>query len=214
MAGPEIRRRARSQSLPTLRIFQARAKRRNPRAIRRLSLSPWLRRVHCTVLNSVGTLASPSRVSSMTTGNRNAFSSAIVCVRCAASFHSNRKYPSCRAWVFAEMTGINSAHYLDLFRIFASHDRRRAVRSGRTTLRRRLRATPRRSAARPPRPGMRRTERLPGWIDGHGIKSHRLRRNSRRSTFQSAQCRPCRPRGTDRNFYGWISVMESARKRR
>lgn len=48
-------------------------------------------RVHCTALNSDGTVASASRVASITIGSRNVFSSAIGCVRWAASFHSRRK---------------------------------------------------------------------------------------------------------------------------
>lgn len=47
--------------------------------------------------------------------------SAIACVRCAASFHSMRKYPSRRACVLAEMTGRKSAQSLICLRIFASH---------------------------------------------------------------------------------------------
>jgi hypothetical protein len=53
--------------------------------------SPFGNRVHCTARNSAGTLASASRVASITSGSRNAFSSAMVCVRCAASFHSSLK---------------------------------------------------------------------------------------------------------------------------
>jgi hypothetical protein len=42
-------------------------------------------------------------------------------VRAAACFHSRRKYPSRRAWVFAEITGKNNAHDAICARIFASH---------------------------------------------------------------------------------------------
>jgi hypothetical protein len=41
-------------------------------------------------------------------------------VRCAASFHSIRKYPSRRACVAAEITGTNSAHEAICPRIFPS----------------------------------------------------------------------------------------------
>ena len=49
------------------------------------------RRVHCTRMNSGGTTAPASRVSSMTTGARNGTPSAIRCVCSTASFHSSRK---------------------------------------------------------------------------------------------------------------------------
>ena len=47
--------------------------------------------VHCAFKNSSGTRASASRVSSMTTGTRNAASSAKSINRRVASFHSRRK---------------------------------------------------------------------------------------------------------------------------
>ena len=36
----------------------------------------------------------------------------IKCERAMASFHSSRKYPSSRSWVFLEITGMNSAQLL------------------------------------------------------------------------------------------------------
>ena len=79
------------------------------------------RRVHCTFMKSAGTRAFASFVSSITTGAIKGTPSAIRCVRSAASFHSNRKYPSRRSDVAADTTGTNSAHALICRRSFWSH---------------------------------------------------------------------------------------------
>jgi hypothetical protein len=94
--------------------------RRNIRATKLAGTSPAGTDVHCTSRNLSGTRASPSRVSSMTTGSRNALSAAIRWERSTASFHSSRKYPSARARVFAEMIGMNKVQALICFRIAAS----------------------------------------------------------------------------------------------
>ena len=77
--------------------------------------------VHWTDLNFSGTRASASPVESTTTGIRKGRLSSMSCVRSTACFHSRRKYPSRRAFVLAEISGMNSAHALIWPRIFASH---------------------------------------------------------------------------------------------
>ena len=74
--------------------------------------------VHCKSRNRSGIRSSSCDVLSMTTGSKKAWSGAIKCERSTASFHSSRKYPSMRACVFLEMTGMNSAQVLICRRIF------------------------------------------------------------------------------------------------
>ena len=83
--------------------------------------APSARRVHCTRMNSSGTRALDSRVWSITIGMRKGIPAAMSWVRSIASFHSRRKYPSPRAWLFAEIIATKSAHSLICLLIFASH---------------------------------------------------------------------------------------------
>jgi hypothetical protein len=91
--------------------------RRAMRAANSGGASPSGNRAHCTSRNLSGTFSSSSLVSSMTTDRKNALLAMIKCERSTASFHSSRKYPSARAWVFREMIGTNSAQVLICLRI-------------------------------------------------------------------------------------------------
>jgi hypothetical protein len=65
--------------------------RRSARSANAAGVSGPKGRDHCSSRNRSGTRAVPSAVSSIATGSRNAWSSAMRCERSTASFHSNRK---------------------------------------------------------------------------------------------------------------------------